>query len=91
VVADHLSLTGETKGWWHPGQYGTRAGRSTIDALAIPKGELTANRRVGETHRARHDRRGARLPQHLTPSRHLDAAGQQSTSDYRQVGKQLAV
>jgi hypothetical protein len=34
AVADYLSFTRETQGWWHPGQCGSRSGRSIIDALA---------------------------------------------------------
>jgi hypothetical protein len=45
AVADYLSLAGEENGWWHPGQCGSRAGRSTIDALAYLKGKVAANRR----------------------------------------------
>jgi hypothetical protein len=47
AVADHLSLVGEREKWWHNGQCGSRAGRSTIDALAFLKGAVTNNRRVG--------------------------------------------
>ena len=45
AVADYLSLTGEEEGWWHPGQCGSRAGRSTLDALAYLKEEVRQNRR----------------------------------------------
>jgi hypothetical protein len=47
AVADHLSLVGEREKWWHNGQCGSRAGRSTIDALAFLKGAVTNNRRIG--------------------------------------------
>jgi hypothetical protein len=47
AVADHLSLVGEQKGWWHKGQCGSRAGRSSIDALAFLKGQVTDNRKIG--------------------------------------------
>jgi hypothetical protein len=39
AVADYLSLVGEEKEWWHNGQCGSRAGRSTIDALAYLRGK----------------------------------------------------
>jgi ribonuclease HI len=45
AVADYLSLVGEEKGWWHNGQCGSRAGRSTIDALAYLQGMVHRNRR----------------------------------------------
>jgi hypothetical protein len=47
AVADHLSLIGEQKGWWHKGQCGSRAGRSSIDALAFLKRQVTDNRKIG--------------------------------------------
>jgi ribonuclease HI len=47
AVADYLSLVGEREKWWHSGQCGSRAGRSTIDALAYLKGAVTNNRRMG--------------------------------------------
>jgi hypothetical protein len=47
AVADHLSLVGEREKWWHNGQCGSRAGRSTIDALAFLKGAVPNNRRIG--------------------------------------------
>jgi hypothetical protein len=47
AVADYLSLVGEENGWWHNGQCGSRAGRSTIDALAYLRGEVNKNRRRG--------------------------------------------
>jgi hypothetical protein len=39
AVAGYPSLNGEEKGWWHPGQCGSRAGRSTI-------GIIYSNRRL---------------------------------------------
>jgi hypothetical protein len=47
AVVDYLSLTGETERWWHPGQCGSRAGRSTIDTLAFLKGVVAANYKRG--------------------------------------------
>jgi hypothetical protein len=47
AVADYLSLVGEREKWWHAGQCGSRAGRSTIDALAYLKGAVAGNRRMG--------------------------------------------
>jgi hypothetical protein len=41
------SLTGEQRGWWHSGQSGSRAGRSTINALAYLKRQVANNRRNG--------------------------------------------
>ena len=47
AVADYLTLNDEEKGWWHPSQCGSRAGRSTIDALAHLKGTVNSDRRLG--------------------------------------------
>jgi hypothetical protein len=47
AVADHLSLLGEREKWWHNGQCGSRAGHSTIDALAFLKEAVSGNRRIG--------------------------------------------
>jgi hypothetical protein len=47
ALANYLSLAGEEKGWWHKGQCGSRARRSTIDALAYLRGEVNKNRRRG--------------------------------------------
>jgi hypothetical protein len=47
AVADYLSLMGEQTGWWHKGQCGSRAARSTIDTLAYMKQQVTSNRRIG--------------------------------------------
>jgi hypothetical protein len=33
AITLHLSTQGETRGWWHQGQHGSRAGRNTTDAL----------------------------------------------------------
>jgi len=45
AMTNHLSLEGEERGWWHPGQCGSGAGRSTVDTLAFFKGAVTTNRR----------------------------------------------
>jgi hypothetical protein len=47
AVADYVSLMGEQKGWWHKGQFRSRARRSTIDTLAFLKQQVTSNRRIG--------------------------------------------
>jgi hypothetical protein len=33
AITLHLANQGEINAWWHPGQYGSRAGRNTTDAL----------------------------------------------------------
>jgi hypothetical protein len=47
AVVDYLSLMGEQRGWWHAGQCGSRAGRSTIDTLAFLKRQVANSRRIG--------------------------------------------
>lgn len=32
AITLHLSIQGEQKGWWHPGQHGSQAGKNTTDA-----------------------------------------------------------
>jgi hypothetical protein len=46
TVADHLSLVGEREKLWHAGQCGSRAGRSTIDALAYLTRAVARNHKM---------------------------------------------
>jgi phytoene dehydrogenase-like protein len=43
AIADYLSFTGETQGWWHPGQCDSRSGKSITDALAYLQGAVRTN------------------------------------------------
>jgi hypothetical protein len=45
AVAQYLTLEGETTGWWHEGQFGSRPGRNTTDALMWLKNEVAKNRK----------------------------------------------
>jgi ribonuclease HI len=45
IIAQYLTLEGESNGWWHRTQFGSRPGRNTSDALMWLKSEVAKNRR----------------------------------------------